>query len=150
MSQKNDQANFCTDGHNALLQKDYRRAEDLLLKALQLKDYDIFYYHLTLSSLIKLYFKMRDTWEGSYDKCLHYCHEDLRVIFSESFLNSDWNKLSLPRCIAINRLAINYENTGQYEEAIALCENAISLGFTDNTKGGYQRRIEKIKKKMGT
>lgn len=38
--------------------------------------------------------------------------------------------------------------SGQYEEAINVCEMAINYNVVDNTKGGYQGRIDRIKKKM--
>lgn len=37
---------------------------------------------------------------------------------------------------------------GEYEKAIDVCEMAISYNIVDGTKGGYQGRIERIKKKM--
>lgn len=38
--------------------------------------------------------------------------------------------------------------SGQYEEAINVCEMAINYNVVDNTKGGYHGRIDRIKKKM--
>ena len=142
------QKDYWNDGINALLQKEYSRAEELLLKALASKDSHIVYQHLTLNGLVKLYFKMRDKWDGAYDKCLYYCHEDLKVIFSDAFIKEE-GRSGLPHCPSIERLEIDYEKKGQFGEAIALCEKAISLGFSDSTKGGFQGRIDKLRKKMG-
>jgi hypothetical protein len=93
---------------------------------------------------------MRDEWEGAHEKCIKYCHEDLGVIFSDEFLNDDFCSGGLPRCPSITRLLIDYERKEKYSEAIELCEKAISLGFNDDTKGGFRGRLEKLKKKMGT
>lgn len=37
---------------------------------------------------------------------------------------------------------------GEFEKAIEVCEAAISFGLRDGTKGGFEARIEKIKKKI--
>jgi hypothetical protein len=37
---------------------------------------------------------------------------------------------------------------GEYEKAIDVCQMAINYNVVDNTKGGYQGRIDRIKKKM--
>jgi hypothetical protein len=36
---------------------------------------------------------------------------------------------------------------GEFEKAIAVCETAIRLGLSDNTAGGYEGRIDRIRKK---
>lgn len=150
MSKANDQANYCMNGLNALLQKDYRRAEELLLKALDLKNYNSIEHNLTLNSLIRLYFKMRDEWEGAYDKCLFFCQEQITLVASEECIKdhqAEWK--CLPVGVGFERLVIEYERMGRYQDTISICEKAISLGQSDNTKGGFQGRIEKLKKKMG-
>jgi tetratricopeptide (TPR) repeat protein len=144
------QKDYWNDGINAVAQKEYRLAKELLLKALNCKDSHIIYLHLTMSGLIKLYFEMRDKWDGAYDKCLFYCNEDLKVIFSDAFLKDEWHGAFLPRCISIQRLVIDFEKKGRFQEAISLCEKAISLGFRDCTKGGFQGRIDRLRKKIGT
>lgn len=48
------------------------------------------------------------------------------------------------------KLAIIYEKEGNYSQAIQLCEEALSFGFTDDgTKGGMEGRLAKLKKKAG-
>lgn len=141
------QANLWNEGLNAFLVQDFERAEALLLKALSLKDDDIIYYHLTLTALIKLYHRKRDEWEGAYTKCINYCHEDLGVIFSDEFLHNDFCLNGPPHCPSITRLLIDLERKGEYAEAIGLCEKAISFGFSDDTKGGFNGRLAKLLKK---
>lgn len=49
---------------------------------------------------------------------------------------------------AFVRMALVYEKRGEYEKAILVCQNAISLGFdNDKTKGGMQGRIARLCKK---
>jgi hypothetical protein len=45
-------------------------------------------------------------------------------------------------------LILIYERRGEIEKAIEICELAIEYGLDDNTKGGFPRRLEKLKKKL--
>lgn len=47
-----------------------------------------------------------------------------------------------------HRLAMAYEKAECYNSAINICNEAISLGYTDGTKGGFEARLEKLKKKQ--
>lgn len=51
-------------------------------------------------------------------------------------------------CIAYHKLAMAYEKAGHYDSAINVCKEAISKGYTDGTKGGFEARIDRIKKKQ--
>lgn len=51
-------------------------------------------------------------------------------------------------CIAYHKLAMAYEKAEHYESAINVCKDAISKGYTDGTKGGFEARIDRIKKKQ--
>ena len=53
----------------------------------------------------------------------------------------------LPRVPTFQYLATVYTEDNEYEKAIEVCEKAIAFGLNDGTKGGYQGRIERIKKK---
>jgi len=48
---------------------------------------------------------------------------------------------------AFVNLATVYTDDGEYAKAVAVCNMAIDFGLRENTKGGYQGRIERIKKK---
>jgi len=53
----------------------------------------------------------------------------------------------LPRVTTFQKYATLLTEQGQYERAIEVCEIAISHGLHDGTKGGYEGRMDKIKKK---
>jgi hypothetical protein len=53
----------------------------------------------------------------------------------------------LPSVKTFQLLATVYTEDGEYEKAIEVCDKAIRLGLHDGTKGDYQARIERIKKK---
>ena len=48
----------------------------------------------------------------------------------------------------INGMAIKINEGAKIEDAIEICEIAIQYGLSDNTKGGYASRLEKLKKKI--
>jgi len=53
----------------------------------------------------------------------------------------------LPRVPTFQHYATILTEEEQFSEAIAVCEAAIKFGLSDGTKGDFQGRIEKIKKK---
>lgn len=50
--------------------------------------------------------------------------------------------------IVHHRLAMAYEKAQCYNSAINVCEEAISKGYTDGTKGGFEARLNRLKKKQ--
>lgn len=55
----------------------------------------------------------------------------------------------LPRVTTFQKYATLLTEKGDYKRAIEVCEIAISYGLHDGTKGGFEVRIDKIKKKAG-
>jgi tetratricopeptide (TPR) repeat protein len=47
------------------------------------------------------------------------------------------------------RLALIYERSERYDDAIAICELAIQRNLSDGTKSGFEGRIRRIRKKRG-
>lgn len=50
--------------------------------------------------------------------------------------------------IVHHRLAMAYEKAECYNSAINICNEAIAHGYTDGTKGGFEARLERLKKKQ--
>lgn len=67
------------------------------------------------------------------------------VLYAKS--NEDDLEVSLPSAPTFENLATVYTEDGEYGKAIAVCNMAINFGLRENTKGGYQGRIERIRKK---
>lgn len=69
------------------------------------------------------------------------------------YLDDEYYEMHIPiriTSIPYKKLAIIYEKEGNYSQAIQLCEEALSFGFTDDgTKGGMEGRLAKLKKKAG-
>ncbi len=54
---------------------------------------------------------------------------------------------TLPRVPTFQQYATILTEEERFSEAIAVCEAAIKFGLSDGTKGDFQGRLEKIKKK---
>lgn len=90
-----------------------------------------------------MYYKQRDNREDAIEKCIDYCRKDIEV--AEGFV-AEFGKV--PRIPLLKRLAIIYERQGQYEEALAVCDQAPGIGTVDGTQGGFKGRKERLRKKM--
>lgn len=53
---------------------------------------------------------------------------------------------SLPNVPVFKLYATILTEDGEYEKALLVCQAAMELGLTDGTKGGFEARIQKIKK----
>lgn len=131
--------------------------------------------HYDYLQLIDMYYSKRDK-EGYIDKCIHVCLKDIELYpqFKQAYIKDDlarlkllqsyrdfgsdeynefqqeidtyeFPKLSVP---SFKRLAIIYEQQKRYEEAIEICEKAISYELDDGTMGGFEGRIERLQKKI--
>lgn len=54
----------------------------------------------------------------------------------------------LPRVTTFQYYATLLTEKGEYKRAIEVCEEAMHYGLHDNTKGGFEARIDHIKKKQ--
>lgn len=63
-------------------------------------------------------------------------------------LLADLNGMGLPHVTTYQKYATFLTENGEFEKAIAVCEEAIAHGLYDGTISNYKGRIERIKKKM--
>ena len=141
------QGELWNEGLNLLLNREYKKAEKFLLKALKTKDDTLQYQHLTYNALIRLYYKLRDKRKDALEKCIYYCKEDIKIL--PDFLKQEKKEYgAVPTCTSVIQLAIIYEKKCEYQKAIDICNFAIKYELEDKTKGGFLKRIEKLKKKI--
>ena len=135
-------------GSNLISKKEYALAEKILEEAEKQADNPIDL-HFCYNKQIELTYKLRE--EPSYlNRCVFYCIKDIELypVFSKAWderFGGDAYSLRIP---SFERLAIIHEKQGQIEEAIKVCEAAIEYGLKDDTKGGFEGRLEKLKKKL--
>jgi tetratricopeptide (TPR) repeat protein len=136
--------------YELFFEKKYQQAESLLLQALNASGDNPIDRHFIYNQLIKLYHKQRDIKKGSLEKCIYYCKEDINNLnkFLDSWKKDYPNDVRPPLCPSVIQLAIIYEKKGEIEEAIKVCRSAIELGLSDDTKGGFEGRLQRLGKKL--
>ncbi len=140
-----------------------------------LRKYDPINLHFEYLQLISMYYAKRDE-EGNIDKCIHICLKDIALypLFKQAYIKDDINNLKVSQSFrevgskehnelqsridnyqypilsvpSFKRLAIIYEQQNKLNEAIEVCEKAISYSLDDGTKGGFEGRIEKLNRKI--
>jgi len=130
-------------GSTAASEKDYEFAEMVLLEALDREDASATSTHFTYNELIDVYYKQRDDREDAIKKCIQYCKKDIEI--ADEFVDEFGE---VPRIPSFKRLAIIYERQERYAEAIAVCDQALEIGTTDGTKGGFEGRKDRLRKKL--
>ncbi|SCY93258.1 MULTISPECIES: tetratricopeptide repeat protein [unclassified Lysinibacillus] len=76
---------------------------------------------------------------GDFEECERYCLDVINELDLITFKDA--------RVVAFSRLAIMYEKQGRIQDALSISEQALKIGQHDKTKGGYEGRIEKLKRK---
>jgi tetratricopeptide (TPR) repeat protein len=130
-------------GSTAASEKDYEFAEMVLLEALDREDGSATSTHFTYNELIDVYYKQRDDRGDAIEKCIQYCKKDIEI--ADEFV-AEFGEV--PRIPSFKRLAIIYERQERYADAIAVCDQALEIGTTDGTKGGFEGRKDRLRKKL--
>lgn len=102
--------------------------------------------HYLLQSIVGAAYKLRK--KEAYRKlCVEYSEMHLQEFPSIiPALKQDSGGI-LPRVTTFQNYATLLTENGEYEQAIKICEQAMKFGLHDNTKTGFEGRIERIKKK---
>ncbi|EMA53765.1 tetratricopeptide repeat protein [Halococcus thailandensis] len=130
-------------GSTAISENDYVFAEMVLLSALEFEDGSATSTHFTYTTLIDLYYKQRDDWENAIENCIEYCRKDIAI--ADEFVDEFGD---VPRIPSFKRLAIIYQKQGNHEAALDICDQALEIGTTDGTKGGFEGRKDRLRMKM--
>jgi len=118
---------------------------DKMIKAVSIKA-DLVDRHFLLQAIIAESYKKRDE-----DIFKEHCLKHSKIYLSEvndllTALKKEFGEL--PRVSVFQNYATLLAELNEFDEAIKVCEIAISFGLKDGTKGGYESRIERIKKKQ--
>lgn len=103
--------------------------------------------HFLLMTLVDESYKLRKEDMEANELCEKVAEQHLeefpniKLALEESFGGI------LPRVTTFQKYATLLTEQGQYRRAVEVCEIAMSYGLHDGTKGGFEGRIERIKKK---
>lgn len=131
------------------------KAESFLI-SLDIDSWDILDEHYFLQNIALLFYRSRDESPKSLKLAIAYWQKNIDLIRenNEEFLDyfeemHFVNYRGFPEVYCFKRLAIIHEKQGNIEKAIAICEQALSLGVQlDGTQSGYKGRLAKLKKKL--
>ena len=137
---------------SAIMKNDYASAEKYLTLA-ENASTNIIDLHYCYNSWIELTYKQREN-PHYLNLCIEYCKKDIDMFpaFKKAYAQENPALLKdgilLIRLPSFQQLAIIYEKQGEFQQAIEICEMAISYGLSDSTKGGFEGRLEKLRKKQ--
>lgn len=104
-------------------------------------------YHFFLQTSADIYYKQKDSRDNAIDKVIDFCKEDVSLFPQYSkVMEKEYG--SIPRITTFQTLVMAYEKKQMYSEAIEVCRLALSYNLQDSTKGGYEGRLERLKKKV--
>ena len=103
--------------------------------------------HFFYNECIYLYYKPKNLDVLDIEKTKEYCYLDIQLTLQEENAIRSIGCGEFPFMPSFKQLSIILEKENNYDEAIRICEIAIKLNLDDDTKGGYIKRLEKLKKK---
>jgi hypothetical protein len=128
-----------SEGFKANISNDFNQ----MLEAVNSKS-DLVDRHFLLQTIISESYKKRNE-DVFKEYCLKY--SDIYLSEVDSLLTALKKEYGdLPRVTIFQNYSTLLVELKQYDKAIKICEIAISFGLKDGTKGGFESRIEKIKR----
>ncbi|NIK12833.1 hypothetical protein [Alkalibacillus almallahensis] len=135
-----------------------RIAKDHLAKAYELCKNTIIRKHFLLNMMIDYYYGLRYSDDDALDDCIELCKESIRLApdvleemkYEHYEILEHTNEFVPPSIPSFKRLSIIFENQERYQEAIEICDIALSLQLKDGTKGGFEGRRKRLEKKLNT
>lgn len=104
--------------------------------------------HFFYNECIALYYKPKNVDLLDIEKTKKYCYLDIELSLKEEEIIRSIGDGDFPFMPSFKQLAIILEKEKNYIKAIRVCEIAIKLNLDDKTKGGYIKRLEKLKKNI--
>lgn len=110
--------------------------------------------HFFLQSAAENYYKQRDIRGDALFLSEKYCLLDIALYEKyKDVMDKEWSSMTREeqfdgRVSSYSRLGIIYEKSNRFEEAIELYQSALRHGQKDKTKGGFEGKIAKLKKKL--
>lgn len=102
--------------------------------------------HFLLQSIVGATYKLRK--EEEYRKlCIEYAKKHLQEFPTIAPALKEDMDGTLPRVTTFQYYATVLTEDGNFNKAIAVCEEALKYDLHDNTQSGFEGRIERIRKK---
>jgi hypothetical protein len=118
---------------------------------------DVLNKHSYFLHKIKCFYPCREQFPEAMELAIKACEEQINISNEAALAfkkeNQRWTgkppeECGLPEHTGFKQLCIIREKQGNWQEVIRLAEQAKSRGWNDGTTGGWDKRIEKARKKM--
>lgn len=132
-------------------EKNYALADKLILwcERYYNEERDCVRKHFYLHTIAEYYYKLRDMRSDALKKVEEYCLKDIALYPQYMpLLETEAQLQAKPHVMSFKRLAIMYEKSSRYEDAIKICRQALAYELTDGTKSGYLGRISRLENKI--
>lgn len=152
---RNEAYHHAMDKFNEFKYEDDEKAKKLLHLGYEASEGYALERHSWYNEAVEYYYGLRHRAgeEEALETCISLCKEaiDFAPKALEAF-QKEYHGESLldfipPNIAAFKRLAVIYEELGEYSQAIEVCDQAIEYGLRDGTPSGFQGRKEKLQKK---
>jgi len=138
-------SHFPTKKDSSIAGRILRKVEELSLASSDILDL-----HFAYMNAIKIHYKNRDTNEVALGKAIDYCQRQISIAPQAAVAFLKERADGLPAHTGFKQLAIIREKQGNFEEAIALCEEARRQGWGLGMTAGaedWDKRIERLRRK---
>ena len=125
----------------------YSLADKIIIvgKQIPIGNQDLLDAHFFYQEAAEYYYKQRNSNPNAIHFAEECCQLDVSLFPQYApLMKAEYG--AIPRIITIKRLIGIFENAGRLQEAIKTCKMAIQYGLSDNTKGGYPAKLEKLEK----
>jgi hypothetical protein len=109
---------------------------------------NVFNKHFYFLHKIKCFYSCREQFPEALELAIKACEEQINI--SKEAAKAFKKDGNIPEHTGFKQLCIIREKQGNWQEVIRLAEQAKSQGWKDGTAGGWDKRIEKAKKKLDT
>ena len=108
--------------------------------------------HYAYVKLIRLYGKQIGEGQDRLQDLICVCQQDIELFpeFYEAWMVEYLNNIPTPYFPSFAVLAQIYEDQGNVEEAIALCELALGYGLSETISEDYAEKLERLYAKKDT
>lgn len=101
--------------------------------------------HFFLQEAAEYYYKQKDFRPDAIELTKKFCLKDIQL-FPRYSTALQQEIGFIPFIKTFQRLVILYEKSGQYNDAINICNLALEYELSDSTKGGYKARLHRLQK----
>lgn len=148
---RNENYHAAMKGFKEFKHQDDEKAKQLLHLAYEAAEENPFDKHSWYNEAVEYYYSLKQT-EGreALEKCKELCKEGIAFApealeaFKEEYHGESLLDFIPPNIQAFKRLAVIYEEEGEYSQAIEVCDQALEYGLRDGTAEGFQGRKEKL------